>query len=584
MKKIISKIQKRYTSDSVFRLTIHLILLVCGVWIFVLAVLNRFPNFFIFIVSDTDSMRTLLTSIFQGLASFFAIVVSVSFLVSQLAYGSFSPRMMPNFLKNKYFIGIVFLFIGALSLNLFLLSLLSNQTVCLLLPLIVLDLIVSLGALVSVVPASFILLGSAHPLNLGWELVKRFDDRYFAGIPFNGNTEMDECLPLLQSLIVKSIKDADTDYARRLLGSFKEKVLVHLNNDNAVIYAAYFDGFFKKISFVASQENEEKILEQLVFMNEAFEKKVSTSVEYLSDSNTKYEGSFSKNILAIIYLALKNDHGQVLGRAQGAMSRLRDILTKSIPPDDEISGFRTRKHFQEKKTGDIGNDDIHYTNERIFEYVKNTYFGSNINLAFGALASENPDAVHSFISYFFHERYSLMKLDQSKYKEVISDITFTQLYTLTQLSQKSVKSDISIARDVASGIQEARDFFLGVDPKLAEGYIDLLGQLMIGATENETLMSDPTSAFFWAGICLRIYLSEAPVEIPIKLLSSFEKVLAIIKKKQEKSFSPILQKMNEAVCREIAEIRNYKDKGADQSILDKAETILAEYPDIEIKD
>lgn len=570
-----------YDSSRSLRATFRLSLLVLAVWCISLFFLNRDTLLFQWFVSDAESLRALLGSIFQGLASFFAIIVSVSLLVAQLAYGSFSPRLMPNFLKNRAFLSTVFLFIGALALNAILLSVLTEETVGNLLPLVIFDLFISLTALVSIVPASFVLLNSAHPMKIGWDLVERFNDSYFSEIPFKGASASDESLPMLQSLIVKSLRDADTDYATRLIGSFGDKVESHLNDDNAVTFAGYFDSFFKKIIFIASQENEEGVLQQLVFANEALEKKVAKSRRYLTNTDIRSEGSFARNIIYIIELSIKNRHDQVVGRAQGAMYRLREILVPSIPPDDEIATFRTVSHFRDKKDGEINNADINYANERIYEYVSRVYFESNSALALEALRLNNTEATRDFVREIFRSRYTLYKLDPTKYKEVIKRIAYSDFFNLSRLSHLSIKSNVGISDEVAVGIQEARDFFLKIDPKLAESYIDLLGQLMIETTEREIPNSDPNSTFYWAGVAFRMLLHPAPVDLPIKLLGYFEKVLLIIKERQKRSSSPILEKMKETICEEIGSVRNYKD--SDKSILDKAEAIIVLYPEVKLK-
>lgn len=577
-------LKEKIQSSPAFRLGLQTTLLAIDIWLISIFLLNFQGAKFLWFVSDIDSLRGLLGSIFQGLASFFAIVISVSLLVAQLAYGSFSPRLMPNFLKNRSFLGVVFLFIGALSSNLITLSLLSENTLHALTPLIIIDLILSLIALISVVPVSFILLSSAHPMNIGWDLIQKFDERYFKNIPaFNTNTSLsDDNLPLLQSLIVKSIRDADTDYARRLLGSFSKKIENHLGNDNAISYSSYLGGFFKKISFVASEEKEEDILQQIVSINEALEKKASTSPKYLSDFDTKYEGSFARNILYVMSLSIEKNHDQVLGKSLGAMNRLRENIIQYIPPDDEIANFITIKHFRDKRSGEIKNDSLHYTNERIFEYAKQVYFESSVSLASEALQSKNPELVHSFVRDAFTTRYDLEKLDYSKHKEAVENIAFSSFFSLSRLSQLAIKKDTNISDDLAIGVEESRDFFITVDPRLAESYVDLLGEVMIETTEHRILNGDPNATFYWAGVALRMLLTRAPINIPMKLLGYFEKLLDVISERQTKSSSPILEKMKETICREVASVKKYKD--SDPSILKKAETILAQHPEVKLKE
>src|SRR3989338_1186085 len=135
-----SPLQKNiFNSSRSFRISVHLSLLVIALWCLSLYFLNRGVIDFQWFVSNVDSLRATFGSIFQGLAAFFAIVISVSLLVAQLAYGSFSPRLMPNFLKNRAFLTVVFLFVGALSLNVIILSNLTDQTLPSLTPIVILD-------------------------------------------------------------------------------------------------------------------------------------------------------------------------------------------------------------------------------------------------------------------------------------------------------------------------------------------------------------------------------------------------------------------------------------------------------------
>lgn len=573
-----------FKSNRLQRLSIRTVLFVACIWILAILVSNINTLSFSWFGSDIESLRNLLASVFQGLASFFAIIISVSLLVSQLAYGSFSPRLMPNFLKNKYFQASIFLFFGAISLNLILLSLLSGNTLNNLIYLINFDLLLSLVALLSVVPATFALLSSAHPMNIGLDLVERFDDEYFEKLSSRESRDLDDdCLPLLQALIVKSLRDADTDFARRLLGSFVGSVESHLDDDNAKTFVNYFDSFFKKVSFVASQEKEEGVLKQLIFANESFETKVCKSKKYLSSSHSMFDGSFVRNITSIIELSVKNDHDQVIWTAYGALARLRQKTIQSIPADNEISTFRTITSLRDKKEMDDKNTSEHFTNESIYEYIKKAYFESNISLASIALERHSSDALHHIVGEIFRTRYDLEKLDLNKHREAVKSIAYSNYFGLSKLSQSALKKHLSIASEIANGVFEARDFFLNIDPKLAESYADLLGEQIIEITERDIIDSDPTTTFYWTGVALRMSLTKnTPIAIPMKLLISFEKVLKIVHDRQLNSPSPILGRMKETVCREIASVRKYKE--ADETVLKKSEEILAKYPEVNIED
>src|SRR3989339_572278 len=138
-------------------------------------------SWFLF-TADSESLRSLLISAFQGLASFFAITISVSLLVTQLAFGSFSPRLISSFFKNKIFLISSFLFLFSLSLNFILLSILQDSTVHKLIPFVVIDLILTIITLISIVPTTLELLISIDPKKIGLDLIKKFDPNYFKNI------------------------------------------------------------------------------------------------------------------------------------------------------------------------------------------------------------------------------------------------------------------------------------------------------------------------------------------------------------------------------------------------------------------
>lgn len=567
------------------RILIWLTIIVIIIWFLSLVFLNKNQTSFSWFLSDINSLRALFGSLFQGLASFFAIVISVTLLVAQLAYGSFSPRIMPNFLRDSSFLSLIFLFITALCIDLVLLLFLTENTLHNFFILIVLGLFLSITALISVVPVSFMLLRSAHPMKIAREVIDRFNDEYFKKIDSSTREALmnDGDLPLIQSLIVKALRDADTDYAMRLLGSFEAQIIAHLNDDNAVNYSNYFSSFFKKIIFVASQENEESVLEQMVFMNEAFETKVIKSNAYLSNSDMRYETSFAKNILYIIELSIENDHNKVLGRAKGAIHRLRDKIISSIPPEDEIATYRTVKHFRDKKDEKLEeNQGIHYSNERISEYILAVYFESYSVMAMRSLEIGNFGAMKDFIREIFRTHYALDKLDPNKYGEMVRRVSYTTFFSLSRLANLSAKKNVSISDEVAVGIQEARDFYTRIDPKLAESYIDLLGGLMIDITEKETPNEDPSSTFYWSGVVLRMSLHLSSPDISIKLLNFFQKVLNIIEEKQKTSLSPLLEKMKDTICDEIVSVRRYEK--VDESITKKVDEVLAPYPNVKLKE
>lgn len=551
--------------------------IVLGCWALVAYLSNLGTCDFILITDDIDSLRTLVASAFQGLAAFFAIIVSVSLLVTQLAYGTFSPRLMPNFLKNKTLVITSFLFIGALSLNLFLLAYLSQETIHALQPIILLDLVVSLVAIVAVIPASFQLFNLAHPMTVGWDLIQRFNSRYFSEVPFKSKDATDSSLPLLQSLTIKSIKEADTDFALRLIGSFENAVSKHITETNAKDFANYFGGYIRKVATTASELNEEQLLIQLMYMNEELEEKAMVSDNYLLSSWSSFRGStFVGNIAFIIELGIKNRHPNVVGMALGAQHRLRNKAVLKLAPDSEISTFILGEYFRNKNEGKPDITDQHRNNEHIYEYIQKTYFDVNSRFASTALET-SPRSTERFVREIYSHYYAFADLpNRTQHNEAIERIIYGDLYRLTRITRTALKEGVNLADEVATGLQEMGHYLIEIDPKLVEGHIDILGHLLIESIQHDMYDADPDSIIYSTGVVLRTFSRPAPDNLTIKLLGHLDKALSILTRKHKEYPSPLYEKMKKELYDEIETAKKWHE--ASVEIKTKIDLILGKYP------
>ncbi|MES2006659.1 MAG: hypothetical protein V4436_00960 [Patescibacteria group bacterium] len=572
-----------FKSTFALRLAVRTTLGVLGIWVLVLIFVNADAICgFLWFSSDAETLRAVLGSAFQGLAAFFAIIISISLAVTQMAYGSFSPRLLRDFfLKDRQFFITAILFILALSLNLILLSFVSAGTARIIAGFVLIDLVLSLGALISVIPSAMALLQSIDPMNIGWGLIKKFDDAYFDKIESVGGRKgpMDDSnLPLLQTLIVRAIKEADTDYAQRLIGSFEEKLLAQVKRGGAKIYARYFNSFFKKIIFTASEEREGDILEQLIFVNERLEEEASKSADYRRSSGGVLESpSFAQNIIFISENAIINDSVSLLGTAWGAMARLRTKIAPLMPADDEIATFRTVKHFQKKTDSPLENTPTEFEKEQEYENINRTYFQYSGLLAQKALEVQNIPALHRLVRDIFFARHDLERLNTPEHKEAVKRISYALLFSLKSITHPAIEKGINIANEVASGTEESADFFLAVDPKLAEGFVDLLGELMVEMVNKKLLNNDPNATIYWAGVALRMFLvkGKGTPAVALKLLGYFEDIFKTIETKQKAGKDPMLEKLKETAAEEVVSLRNYPD--SDSEVLKKAEEIISKY-------
>ena len=259
-------------------------------------------------------------------------------------------------------------------------------------------------------------------------------------------------------------------------------------------------------------------------------------------------------------------------------------MIKCIPVDDEISKFRMIKHMRSHdRTEDWRSDIVHFENERIFDYVNQLYFESNTRMSLFSIRNQDEEAARDFVREVFRTRYDLKKINTSDHRETVSDILFSDHFNLSRLSFVSTKNNINISEEIAVGIQESIDFFVDVDPILAESYIDLLGQLMIEMVEQNGFDRDPSSTFFWSGIALRMLISRhVPNNICIKLLDYFEKAIDIITSKQKDSLNPVLEKVKKTICEEVFSVKKYQDSEIDTDISKKAEVILEKYSDVKL--
>jgi hypothetical protein len=536
---------------------------------------------FYFLTKDIDSLRVLISSIFQGLSTFFAIVISISLLVTQLTYGTFSPRLMPDFLKNRILVITSSLFIGALILNILLLSLLSPQTIDSLIPIILIDLIISMMAIIFIIPASLELFNLVNPMYIGHDLMRRFNESYFKSISAKRRDSLDNTLPLLQTITVKFIKEADTDMALRLIGSFEEKISKNINEGNYKIFADYFGSYIKKVSLLASEQNEEQILRQLMFMNEELEKKAMGSNQYLLDSWRCFKGfTFFGNIIFLIELAIKNKQPEVISMCLGSLYRLRKEAVSILPIDTEISDFIRRKHYINKDSEKEPKiTDTQRNNGYIFEHIQKTYFDIDSELASIAL-EYYPQSSKRFIRNIYDHHYPFTDSEEkyTNHKMALERIIYSDLYNTTRITRTALKKGINLADEIASVLHFPSDHLLRLDYKILEGHINILGHLFIESIKYDMYDSDPESTIYSIGVVLRSFSGpEAPDDITIKLLEYLDKALNILVKKQAEYPSPLFDRIKENLLEEIETAKKWHKSS--EKIKEKVGNILSRYED-----
>src|SRR3989344_1550160 len=283
MKKLL--FQKLFHLNSRLAAVLWTIFITLSFWFVIFVFSNSTLDFFAeqgiisqltFITKDIDTVRYLLSSIFQGLAALLALVISIMFVVAQFVASHYSSRFIKYLVREKWFVWNISFFIIVLVINLILLSFVSKITVQMIPAVILLiDMVLSVGAVIVIMNLAFSFTRAMDPHNIARRLLKNLELRFADKDFFNDRRKAadSEVMILVEAFVIKSVKVGDSDIARRMIGSLLgeivKKYLTVVSYKNLV---AYVTPFIKKIAIIAAHERDEAVLKQIIAECEELEK------------------------------------------------------------------------------------------------------------------------------------------------------------------------------------------------------------------------------------------------------------------------------------------------------------------------
>lgn len=578
-----STFYSRYTIRTVF----VLILIWLGMFVFFnwdFLIKRASLNEYLFITQDVDSVRYLLSSAFQGLAALFALTVSISFIVAQLA-SSYSPRLVIKIIRKRWFIFGLTLFVFSLAYNLFLLSLITNETVAKFKFFLLTGNILDIASIIYIVPFVFLFIRTIDPWELSQDLVKKFDEGYFDRM--TKKREVDDTLPLFQTIVIKGIDNGDLDMTSVALSAFFSQLEKFITSDNYHLVTTYFKPFFYKLIRNATENKEYIILEQLIFSFERVQNKI-TSPEFMKISNFRdeYSSSMPHMIIFLMSESIKYGDGEMLGIGFGALSRLEKKIVPLMPADDDISEIRSMKEIRQKNYEYRSSQD-EYNNHNIFEYIENVFIVEEmVRLAETSIKMQDEKSTSRVIRHIFWSRHDILSLDATRIE--VKEMIFSSLpFHIKRLMMLAAKNDVDIADNIITGTQDVLDDFITLGTRVGEYYVSLMCDAIRLIIEKRFFSSSPEFIFNLAGAAGRGIANRKNKEVKKmmeELIKTFKEVVVIIDKRSKNLISAEYDKIRNEIATQLKSFQKWGLKEVDDDMDKKlGEFLTQNWSDVFLK-
>jgi hypothetical protein len=569
------KLQKIKIFDSTFyfRHTVRTILALILIWLGMVAFFNwnflvRSASFsqYLFITQDVDSIRYLLSSAFQGLAALFALTISVSFVVAQLA-SSYSPRLVMKIVRKRWFVFGLTLFVVSLTYNLFLLSFVTNETVIGFKPWLLFGNVLDIASIIFIIPFVFLFIRTIDPWELSQGLAKKFNEAYFEKM--TKKREVDDTLPLFQTFVIKGLENGDLDMVSVVLSTFFSQLEKFITSENYHLVATYFKPFFYKLIRKATEYKENTILEQLIFSFERVQNKITSSdFMKVSKFQDEYFSSMPHMILFLMNESIKFGDGEMLGVGFGALSRLEKKLVPMMPVDDVISEIRSMKEMMNKNY-DYRNGQEEYDNDNIFEYIDNVFLADEmVMLAETAIKIRNKKATSRIIRHIFYARHDIFSLDEKRI-EVKKRIFGSLPYHLREIMKSASNNSMGITDNIVTGTQELLREIVDMDSRTAEYYVSLMCDALMLMIKKEYFTTSPEWILNMAGAVGRGIISKKNKEvgkITKEIIETFKRILALIDERSKKSIGSEYEKIRNEIATQLKSFQSWGLKEVDENM------------------
>ena len=576
-KKLYEKI-KIIESTFYFRYTFWLTFFLIAAWV----VLIKFFNLslesnhawhgFLYITDNPDSVRYLVSSAFQGLAALFALTISVSFVVAQLA-STYSQRLVIKIIKKKWFIIGLLLFVSALAYNLILLSLIKNVIIYDFRGWLFLGNMVDIACIVYIFPFIFLFIRSIDPHELAIKAAENFNEEYFGEL--KNKNRVNDSLPLFQTIIIKSLENGDSDLVSVSLNVFFENLKKSLDIENYYRVLGYFKPFFHKIIRKATEKREEDILWQIIGAFEYIQEGLlDRKIMIVSQFDEERASSLPCLINFLINESIKNGEGEMVGKGFGAMSRLGKKFFPLMPADSEIAKFRLMQEIRNGNARSIsGWSQPEHNNEKVFDFIEDIFVVDDFSkLAKMAIRKHDLESASWIIRQIFGTLYDVVGLNSS-HAEAKNDILGSVAFRLEELLNLASEADMDIASDIVTETEGAVSITLkDANPRIREYYLSLMLNALKMLIEKEFFTKSPEYALNMAGASVRGFISQQNKEA-IKMvdisLGAFFDIVRLIDVKSKKTINTTNKKIREEVARQLRSFQKWKLEMIDKSLNEK---------------
>jgi len=588
MKKLL--FQKLFHLNSRLAAVLWTIFITLSFWFVIFVFSNSTLDFFAeqgiisqltFITKDIDTVRYLLSSIFQGLAALLALVISIMFVVAQFVASHYSSRFIKYLVREKWFVWNISFFIIVLVINLILLSFVSKITVQMIPAVILLiDMVLSVGAVIVIMNLAFSFTRAMDPHNIARRLLKNLELRFADKDFFNDRRKAadSEVMILVEAFVIKSVKVGDSDIARRMIGSLLgeivKKYLTVVSYKNLV---AYVTPFIKKIAIIAAHERDEAVLKQIIAECEELEK--STPFPKLTQQVGMFDVSLGSLIANVGEIAVNNKLTDSLVDVLVAISRLAEIVIPQISVDSENSEFRIRPALREGAKFPKNNPE-HYQNRHVFEQVEKVYVKSFSSLASLAIGEGLEEQASSAIRWMSHTVYPIIKLDGAR-QEAKLDLLRSIAFEYDNLARAALDKRVNVFEEIGGGIEtftreagNVDDFILKYSTKTMS---DIIQQML-----EKDIFLNSIRRVFWDFSLLSRWFQEPETkganDVIYNFISTCDNLVKSIDKKLKDGHNPALFDLRNQIAEELLGLRRTRPNSLNRKTTAMLDKLLKKWP------
>lgn len=536
--KLLRPIFKNHYAGITIWLSFFLLILFAGIFIIAnysklieprIAVSNL-----VLISHETDTIRYLLSSGFQGLSALFGLVISITFITTQWVSLKYSDRSIFWIVKKIWFRFGLALFALALFSNFVILSFLDNilahQS------LFVANNVITLASILYIVPYTYLFLESAHPFKYASEHIKGCDESFFKNISQNDDDKTSKVAVLLTTTS-KFIEGSDFDAANRMIWSVCDVLKKHITPSNYEQVSSLFFPFFDRIINI-SQENQTpdivrhtmhgiwKVHENLI------------PVDLIKAKGWLYSEQTLLDVLLKIleYSALNNQNALLNSVLHGVIGKLFKKYLDKMPTDAEIDEENEGRH----------------QNMNFERHVELVFFQKIGEIALKAIHKQKRESATKILRFILLYKYDILKMD-NLHKKISRQLMYQALFETNNAFAAAAQYRVNVFSETVHELEQIASAD-DADDDIQEYATELILNALAYSIEDDGFKASLEFSLSEVGALARGWIRKDTTHYAERLeniIDFYAKVLNKVLSEIDESLDPSLNRIKKKIYTEL---------------------------------